>query len=154
MPAPVGRPLRSGARGAALDALNVAIHNGGPAFGFIRHPNRNFQQTSMNFGGRLKGADFAPCMGGVDEGFDNSLAGSFVSALKRGLLHRLPWPNSKRVQGVTSERTGYSFNHRRRYSALGCIRRADHEQLGSKEWPGLDGQPFTKPRQQTMLDSR
>lgn len=147
MPASVGRPLHSGARGADLDALNITIHNGGPVLGFIHHPDRDFRQTSVNFGGRLEGADLAPFMGRVDEIFDDSLAGSPVSTLKRGLLHRLSWPNRERVQGVISEHTGCLYNPRRRYSALGCTRRADHEKLGSKEWPWFDGQPSTKPGQ-------
>lgn len=103
MPTLVGRPLHSGARRADLDALNIAIHNRGPASTPIHHSDWDFQYTSVNFSGRLKEVELVPLVGRTGGTFDNSLGGSFVFTLKRGLLHRRSWLNRESVQGAISE---------------------------------------------------
>lgn len=80
-----------------LDALNMAIHNRRPAAGLVHHSDRGSQYTSVEFGGRLKEAGLLPSMGSVADAYDNALAESFVSTLKRELLHRHSWPSKEGV---------------------------------------------------------
>jgi putative transposase len=74
--------------GLVLDAVNMAIYNRRPAPGLIHHSDRGSQYTSVEFGGRLKEAGHLPSMGSVADAYDNSMAESFVSTLKRELIHR------------------------------------------------------------------
>ena len=79
-----------------LDAVNMAIHNRRPSAGLVHHSDRGSQYTSVEFGGRLKEAGLLPSMGSVADAYDNALAESFVSTLKRELLHRHSWPQQRR----------------------------------------------------------
>ncbi|MBA3473743.1 MAG: DDE-type integrase/transposase/recombinase [Rubrobacter sp.] len=81
-----------------LDALNMAIHNRRPAPGLVHHSDRGSQYTSVEFGGRLKEAGLLPSMGSVADAYDNALAESFISTLKRELLHRRSWPSREGVR--------------------------------------------------------
>ncbi len=76
-----------------LDALNMAIYTRRPQPGLIHHSHRSSQWTSVEFGGRLKEAGLLPSMGSVAEAYDNSMAESFVSTLKREPIHRHSWPS-------------------------------------------------------------
>ena len=76
-----------------LDAVNMAIYNRRPEPGLIHHSDRGSQYTSVQFGGRLREVGLLPSMGSVADAYDNSMAESFVSTLKRELIHRHSWPN-------------------------------------------------------------
>jgi len=76
-----------------LDAVNMAIYTRRPSPGLIHHSDRGSQYTSVEFGSRLKEAGLLPSMGSVADAYDNSMAESFVSTLKRELIHRHSWPN-------------------------------------------------------------
>ncbi len=82
-----------------LDALNMAIHNRRPAPGLVHHSDRGSQYTSVEFGKRLKEARLLPSMGSVADAIDNAVAESFISTLKRELLHRYSWPSRESVRG-------------------------------------------------------
>jgi transposase InsO family protein len=88
-----------------LDALNMAIYNRRPQPGLIHHSDQGSQYTSVEFGSRLKEAGLLPSMGSVADAYDNSMAESFVSTLKRELIHRHSWPNRQRPQGRRSSST-------------------------------------------------
>jgi len=81
-----------------LDAVNMAIYNRRPAPGLIHHSDRGSQYTSVEFGSRLKEAGVLPSMGSVADAYDNSMAESFVSTLKRELIHRHSWPSRQRAR--------------------------------------------------------
>ena len=81
-----------------LDAVNMAIYNRRPAPGLIHHSDRGSQYTSVEFGSRLKEAGLLPSMGSVADAYDNSMAESFVSTLKRELIHRHSWPSRQVVR--------------------------------------------------------
>ena len=77
-----------------LDAVNRAIYTRRPSPGRIHHSDRGSQYTSVEFGSRFKVAGLLPSMGSVADAYDNSMAESFVSTLKRELIHRhLSWPS-------------------------------------------------------------
>jgi putative transposase len=112
-----------------LDALNMAIYNRRPAAGLIHHSDRGSQYTSVEFGGRLKEAGLLPSMGSVADAYDNSMAESFVSTLKRELIHRRSWPSRQMVRTAIFEYIEAFYNTRRRHSALGHLSPAEYEEV-------------------------
>ena len=111
-----------------LDALNMAIHNRRPAAGLVHHSDRGSQYTSVEFGGRLKEAGLIPSMGSVADAYDNALAESFISTLKRELLHRHSWPSKESVRAGIFEYIECFYNPRRRHSSLGQMSPTEYEQ--------------------------
>ena len=97
-----------------LDALNLTVHNRCPAPGLVHHSDRGSQYTSVEFGKRLKEAELLPSMGSVADAFDNALAESFISTLKRELFHRHSWPSRERVRVGIFEYIECFYNPRRR----------------------------------------
>jgi transposase InsO family protein len=67
-----------------LDAVNMAIYTRRPSPGLIHHSDRGSQYTSVEFGSRLREEGLLPSMGSVADAYDNSMAESFISTLKRG----------------------------------------------------------------------
>jgi putative transposase len=111
-----------------LDALNMAIYTRRPRPGLIHHSDRGSQYTSVEFGGRLKEAGLLPSMGSVADAYDNSMAESFVSTLKRELIHRHSWPSRQRARTAIFEYIEGFYNTKRRHSALGHLSPSEHEE--------------------------
>jgi putative transposase len=112
-----------------LDAVNMAIHNRRPAPGLIHHSDRGSQYTSVEFGSRLKEAGLSPSMGSVADAYDNSMAESFVSTLKRELIHRHSWPSRQIARTAIFEYIETFYNPRRRHSALGNLSPSEYEEV-------------------------
>ena len=110
-----------------LEALNMAIHNRRPAPGLLHHSDRGSQYTSVEFGKRLKEAGLVASMGSVGDAYDNALAESFVSTLKRELLHRRSWPSRESVRTAIFEYVECFYNSRRRHSSLGQVSPVEYE---------------------------
>jgi putative transposase len=110
-----------------LDAVNMAIYNR-PQPGLIHHSDRGSQYTSVEFGSRLKEAGLLPSMGSVADAYDNSMAESFVSTLKRELIHRRSWPNRQSARTAIFEYIEGFYNTRRRHSALGHLSPSEYEE--------------------------
>jgi putative transposase len=111
-----------------LDALNMALYNRRPAPGLIHHSDRGSQYTSVEFGKRLKEAGLLPSVGSVGDAYDNSMAQSFVSTLKRELVHRRSWPTPQSARVAIFEYIEAFYNTRRRHSALGQTSPAEYEE--------------------------
>jgi putative transposase len=112
-----------------LDALNMAIYTRRPKPGLIHHSDRGSQYTSVEFGSRLKEAGLLPSMGSVADAYDNSMAESFVSTLKRELIHRHSWPNRQTARTAIFEYVEGFYNTKRRHSALGHLSPSEYEQV-------------------------
>ena len=112
-----------------LDAVNMAIYNRRPAPGLIHHSDRGSQYTSVEFGSRLKEAGLSPSMGSVADAYDNSMAESFVSTLKRELIHRHSWPSRQIARTAIFEYIETFYNPRRRHSALGNLSPSEYEEV-------------------------
>lgn len=110
-----------------LDALSMALYNRRPAPGLIHHSDRGSQYTSVEFGGRLREAGLLPSMGSVADAYDNSMAESFVSTLKRELIHRHSWPTRQSARVAIFEYIEAFYNTRRRHSALGHLSPVEYE---------------------------
>ncbi len=112
-----------------LDALNMAIHTRRPQPGLIHHSDRGSQYTSVEFGSRLREEGLLPSMGSVADAYDNSMAESFVSTLKRELIHRHSWPNRQSARMAIFEYIEGFYNTRRRHSALGHLSPSAYEEV-------------------------
>ncbi len=112
-----------------VDAVNMAIYNRRPAAGLIHHSDRGSQYTSVEFGSRLREKGLLPSMGSVADAYDNSMAESFVSTLKRELIHRHSWPNRQMVRTAIFEYIEGFYNTRRRHSALGHLSPIEYEEV-------------------------
>lgn len=112
-----------------LDALNMAIHTRRPAPGLVHHSDRGSQYTSVEFGTRLKEAKLLPSVGSVADALDNAVAESFISTLKRELLHRHSWPSRESVRVGIFEYIECFYNPRRRHSSLGHLSPVEYEQV-------------------------
>jgi putative transposase len=112
-----------------LDAVNMALCNRRPAVGLIHHSDRGSQYTSVEFGSRLKEAGLLPSMGSVADAYDNSMAESFVSTLKRELIHRYSWPSRQMARTAIFEYIEGFYNTRRRHSALGNLSPSEYEEV-------------------------
>jgi putative transposase len=111
-----------------LDAVNMAIYTRRPKPGLIHHSDRGSQYTSVEFGSRLKEAGLLLSMGSVADAYDNSMAESFVSTLKRELIHRHSWPNRQTARTAIFEFIEGFYNTRRRHSALGHLSPSEYEE--------------------------
>ncbi len=86
------------------------------------------QYTSVEFGSRLREEGLLPSMGSVADAYDNSMAESFVSTLKRELIHRHSWPNRQVARSAIFEYIEGFYNTRRRHSALGHLNPSEYEE--------------------------
>ena len=111
-----------------LDALKMAIYTRRPHPRLINHSHRGCQYTSAEFGSRLKEAGLLPSIGSVADAYDNSMAKSFVSTLKRELIHRHSWPNRQTARSAIFEYIEGFYNTRRRHSALGHLSPSEYEE--------------------------
>ena len=111
-----------------LDAVNMAIYTRRPSPGLIHHSDRGSQYTSVEFSSRLAEAGLSPSMGSVADAYDNSMAESFVSTLKRELIHRHSWPSRQIARTAIFEYIEGFYNTRRRHSALGHLSPSEYEE--------------------------
>ena len=83
----------------------------------------------MEFGSKLREEGLLPSMGSVADAYDNALAESFVSTLKRELLHRHSRPNRQAARTAIFEYIEGFYNTRRRHSALGHLSPSEYEEV-------------------------
>ena len=95
----------------------------------LQRPIESKQYTSVEFGGRLKEAGLLPSMGSVADAYDNALAESFVSTLKRELLHRHSWPSREGVRAGIFEYIECFYNPRRSHSSLNHLSPIEYEEV-------------------------
>ena len=112
-----------------LDAVSMAIYARRPRPGLIHHSDRGSQYTSVEFGSWLREEGLLPSMGSVADAYDNSMAESFVSTLKRELIHRHSWPSRQTARTAIFEYIEGFYNTRRRHSALGHLSPSDYEEV-------------------------
>ena len=112
-----------------LGAVNMAIYTRRPSPGLIHHSDRGSQYTSVEFGSRLREEGLLPSMGSVADAYDNSMAESFVSTLKRELIHRHSWPSRQMARTAIFEYIEGFYNTGRRHSALEHLSPSEYERV-------------------------
>ena len=114
-----------------VDALAMAVARSKPGVGLIHHSDHGSQYTSLEFGRTLEQAGILPSMGSVGDAYDNAMAESFVSTLKRELLHRSVWPTREAARLAIFEYIEVYYNRSRLHSAIGYLSPAQYEQGGT-----------------------
>lgn len=104
-----------------VDALTMAVGRRAPGEGLIHHSDRGSQYTSLEFGNTLKEARILPSMGSVGDAYDNAMAESFVSTLKRELIDRRVWSTRKAARVAIFEYIEVFYNRSRLHSSLGYL---------------------------------
>jgi len=83
----------------------------------------------VEFGSRLREKGLLPSLGLVADAYDNSMAESFVSTLKRELIHRHSWPHRQSARTAIFEYIEGFYNTRGRHSALGHLSPSEYEEV-------------------------
>ncbi len=104
-----------------VDALSMAVGRRAPGEGLIHHSDHGSQYTSLEFGQRLREARILPSMGSVGDAYDNAMAESFVSTLKRELIDRRVWVTREAARLAIFEYLEVFYNRSRLHSALGYL---------------------------------
>jgi putative transposase len=110
-----------------LDALDLAIGRRRPSPGLVHHSDRGTQFTSLAFGRRLRQAGIMPSMGSVGDAYDNAVAESFFSTIKRELLDRERWPTRAAARTAAFDYIEVFYNRRRLHSTNGQLSPAEFE---------------------------
>ncbi|WP_414647094.1 IS3 family transposase [Chitinophaga sp.] len=111
-----------------LDALKMAISTRRPLEGLIHHSDRGVQYASHAYQNALNKAQMSCSMSRKGNCWDNAVAESFFSSLKRELVH----PNGvfDNIMQARSEIFAYIetwYNKVRRHSSLGYVSPAEFE---------------------------
>ncbi len=114
-----------------VDALTMAVARRQPEEGLIHHSDRGCQYTSLEFGRALQQAGILSSMGSVGDAYDNAMAESFVSTLKRELIDRQVWSTREAARGAIFEYIEVFYNRSRLHSAIGYLSPVQFEQGGT-----------------------
>jgi putative transposase len=103
-----------------LDALEMAAaqRKPDPAGSLVHHSDRGSQYTSFRYTQRLADLGITASVGSVADAYDNAMAESFVSTLKRELVAGRIFASRFEAEIAVFEYLGW-FNHRRLHSELG-----------------------------------
>ena len=110
-----------------IDALEMAVSNRRPAPGLVHHSDQGSQFTSFAFGRRLRESAILPSMGAVGTAYDNAVAESFFSTLKRELVHRHRFATRDEARAAIFEFIEVFYNRQRRHSTIGMVSPAEFE---------------------------
>ncbi len=104
-----------------VDVLSMAVSRRRPGRGLIHHSDHGSQYTSIEFGQRLREAAILPSMGSVGDAYDNAMAESFVSTLKRELISQSVWATREAARVAIFEYIEVYYNRSRLHSSLGYL---------------------------------
>lgn len=110
-----------------IDAVEMAIANRRPAPGLVHHSDQGSQFTSFAFGRKLRESGILASMGAVGTAYDNAVAESFFSTLKRELVHRVNFATRSQARSAIFEYLEVFYNRQRRHSTIGMVSPAEFE---------------------------
>lgn len=108
-------------------ALDMAVKRRRPDPGLVHHTDHGSQYTALAFGHELKKHKIDPSMGRVKTCYDNAVAESFFSTLKKELVSRWSWPTRQDAQIAIFDYIERWYNLKRRHSTLGYLTPAEYE---------------------------
>ena len=114
-------------RQLAIDALNMAINNGGLKSGLIHHSDRGVQYASNEFQSLLKTNGILWSMSRKGDCWDNAVAESFFHTLKVELIHGKTYNTRQEAKTAIFEYIEGFYNRQRRHSYLGYLSPEDFE---------------------------
>jgi len=102
----------------ALEALAMAVRERQPGLGLVHHSDRGSQYASTAYQAALRGYGMQCSMSRKGDCWDNAVAESFFSILKRELIYRQSWPTQARATAAINEYITSFYNSWRRHTAL------------------------------------
>ena len=114
-------------RQLVIDALNMAIKNGGLKSGLIHHSDRGVQYASNEFRALLKTNKIQCSMSRKGDCWDNAVAESFFHTLKVELIHGKTYNTRQEAKTAIFEYIEVFYNRQRRHSYLGYLSPVDFE---------------------------
>ena len=114
-------------RSLALDALHMALTQRKPAPSLVHHTDRGSQYASSEYREVLKQHGGICSMSRKGECYDNAVAESFFSTLKRELFDERPWSTREAAYRAIAEYIEGWYNPHRRHSSLGNVSPASYE---------------------------
>jgi putative transposase len=110
-----------------VDALKMAINRRRPEPGLVHHSDQGSQYVSLAFGQQARDAGIAVSMGSKGDCFDNAVAESFFSTLKKELVRRQTWKTRRELGAAVFEYIEVFYNRERRHSTLGYLSPEQYE---------------------------
>ena len=110
-----------------VDALKMAINRRRPEPGLVHHSDQGSQYVSLAFGQQARDAGIAVSMGSKGDCFDNAVAESFFSTLKKELVRRQTWKTRRELGAAVFEYIEVFYNRQRRHSTLGYLSPEQYE---------------------------
>ena len=115
-----------------VDALKMAISRRRPDPGLVHHSDQGSQYVSLAFGQQARDAGIAVSMGSRGDCFDNAVAESFFSTLKKELVRRQTWKTRRELGAAVFEYIEVFYNRERRHSTLGYLSPEQYERQSTK----------------------
>lgn len=115
-----------------VDALKMAISRRRPDPGLVHHSDQGSQYVSLAFGQQARDAGIAVSMGSRGDCFDNAVAESFFSTLKKELVRRQTWKTRRELGAAVFEYIEVFYNRERRHSTLGYLSPEQYENRSIK----------------------
>jgi len=115
-----------------VDALKMAINRRRPDPGLVHHSDQGSQYVSLAFGQQARDAGIAVSMGSRGDCFDNAVAESFFSTLKKELVRRQTWKTRRELGAAVFEYIEVFYNRERRHSTLGYLSPEQYENRSIK----------------------
>lgn len=100
----------------------VAGQNQGSSITQIKEPN-----VSLGFGQQARDAGIAVSMGSKGDAYDNAVAESFFTTIKKELVHHQSWPSRRDLSSAVFEYIEAFYNRQRRHSTLGYLSPEEYE---------------------------
>ncbi len=115
-----------------VDALTMAVSRRRPEPGLVHHSDQGSQYVSLAFGQQARDAGIAVSMGSRGDCFDNAVAESFFSTLKKELVRRQTWKTRRELGAAVFEYIEVFYNRERRHSTLGYLSPEQYEEQSIK----------------------
>jgi putative transposase len=110
-----------------LAALDMAVRRRMPAAGLLHHSDRGCQYTSTEYRSELSKLGVEVSMSRKGNCWDNAVAESFFSTLKRELIYTRSWPGRAALRAELFDYIETFYNRKRIHSTLGYISPAQVE---------------------------
>lgn len=111
----------------AVDALEMAISARNPAPGLIHHSDRGVQYACSDYQKVITKAGMRPSMSRKGDCWDNSVAESFFSTLKKEMIYHVKYETRDEARRDIFEYIEVFYNRKRMHSYLGYLSPAEFE---------------------------
>lgn len=116
----------------AVDAIEMAIAARKPAPGLIHHSDRGVQYACGDYQKVIQREKMQPSMSRKGDPWDNSVAESFFSTLKKELIHDAKFETREQARREIFDFIEVFYNRRRMHSYLGYMSPVEFEDATAK----------------------